>query len=157
MKTNAQRLLEAELTGARFRAGEARGHWALAAPLSEMVWPFVDIWVSAAPRPNGPNHWLVRWDVDNYGSQANTGGFWDPVTNAYLAPARWPKGRPGSTVAAVFKVEGWAAPGRGFYHPYDRHAIPGHPWPNTWTSQVSLTDFLTLVHRWLNCGDYLGA
>ncbi|WP_221624810.1 hypothetical protein, partial [Burkholderia cepacia] len=65
--------------------------------------------------------------------------------------------RSGSTVASVFKVAGWAAPGRGFYHHYDRLAIPGHPWTkDAWNPTVKLTDFITLIYRWLNCEDYLG-
>jgi hypothetical protein len=157
MSTNAQRLLEAELSGGRFRAGVARGQWSLATPAPSLTWPYVDTWITAAPRPNSPDRWLVRWDVDNYGSQANTGALWDPGTGAFLVPEKWPKGRPGSTVAAVFKTSGWAAPGRGLYHHYDRLAIPGHPWTkDVWTPHVTLTDFITLVYRWLNCGDYLG-
>ncbi|MEM5387879.1 hypothetical protein VSR68_30455 [Paraburkholderia phymatum] len=157
MSTNAQRLLEAELTGGRFRAGVAGGRWALATPVSGLVWPYIDTWIAAAIRPNSPDQWLVRWNVDNYGSQASTGGFWDPGTGTFLVPEKWPKGRSGSTVASVFKVAGWAAPGRGFYHHYDRLAIPGHPWTkDAWNPTVKLTDFITLVYRWLNCGDYLG-
>ncbi|UTV79771.1 hypothetical protein MQE22_06940 [Acidithiobacillus sp. YTS05] len=157
MSTNAQRLLEAELVGGRFRAGVARGYWSLATPVAQLAWPFVDTWITASPRESSPSRWLVHWDVGNYGSQPNTGGFWDEKTGAFLAPEKWPKGRPGSTVAAVFKTAGWAAPGRGFYHHYDRLAIPGHPWTqDAWTPQVTLTDFMTLVYRWLNCGDYVG-
>lgn len=160
--TAAQRLLEADLCRADFPIGVAAGKWSLAEPVTETSWPFVYTVVQAAPRSNSPEQMLVRWNLDNYGYQSPTGGFWDMAINDFVPTSRWPKGRPSSPVASVFKVSGWAAPGRGFYHPYDRLARHGHnDWPRDnpqyiWTNQNSLTDFLHLVHRWLNCEDYLG-
>lgn len=162
MLTAAQRLVDADLRCAEFLIGVDAGKWTLAEPSSAAAWPFVYTTVEAAPRPNSPEQMLVRWDVDNYNDQSPTGAFWDAATNTFLATSRWPKGRPGSPVAAVFKVEGWAAPGRGFYHPYDRQARHNHhEWPTQnpqriWTKDNTLIDFLHLVHRWLNCEDYLG-
>lgn len=157
----AQRLLEADLQRAEFQIGVAKNQWLLAREVCELSWPHVFTWVSAAPRPNSPDRLLVRWNLDGYNSQSPTGGFWDEATNNFVAAPRWPKGRKGSVVAEVFKVEGWAAPGRGFYHPFDRQAMAGHPWVTqnpqyVWTARNTLTDFLSLVHRWLNCEDYLG-
>jgi hypothetical protein len=162
LATAAQRLLEDDLARAPFRMGVADGKWRLEQPLSEATWPHVFTYVTAAARPGAPSELLVRWDVAGYGDHLLTGAFWDVATGTYLAPHAWPKGRPGSPVAAVFKIEGWAAPGRGFYHPYDRQAVVGHhEWPSqnpqcVWTKDKSLTDFLSLVYRWLNCEDYLG-
>ena len=160
--TAAQRLLDNDLQKAEILMGVAAGHWALEQPVGELAWPIVYTRVYAAPRTASPDSWLVRWDVDGYGAQSPTGGFWDTATNGFVDPQKWPKGRDGSPVAGVFKVAGWAAPGRGFYHPYDRLARNGHnDWPANnpqyvWTPQNTLTDFVLLVHRWLNCGDYLG-
>jgi len=159
--SNAQRLLEADLQRADFRIGVANGHWCLAREMSETDWPAVFTWVRAAPRANGPERLLVRWDLEGYNAHSPTGAFWDQSQKTYLSPGLWPKGRGGSVVAAVFKVHGWAAPGRGFYHPYDRQAQQGHDWArqnpqHIWTTKNVLTDFIALVHRWLNCDDYLG-
>jgi len=103
--------------------------------------------------------WLVRWDVENYGSEPITGGFWDESTANFLAPEKWPKGTPGSVVASVFKTNGWAAPGRGFYHPWDRLARPGHQWSDprfAWNEKITIAEYVAQFHRWLNCKDYLG-
>jgi hypothetical protein len=158
----AQRLLEQDLKQAEFLIGVSKGYWLLAKEVADDDWPYVYTWIRAADRPNSPEQMLVRWDVDGYGSQSPTGAFWDEKEKDFLAPGLWPKGRAGSPVESVFKVGGWAAPGKGFYHPYDRQARNGHTdWPTNnpqyvWTEENTLTDFITLVHRWLNCEDYYG-
>lgn len=161
--SSAQRLLEADLARPEFRIGVANGHWELAAPVSEVDWPSVFTWVKSAPRDKSPARWLVRWDVADYNALRPTGAFWDEAKKTYLEPGAWPKGAPGSVVEAVFKVAGWAAPGKGFYHPYDRLAWARHEAKWTaenpqylWTKDNVLTDFLVLVHRWLNSEAYLG-
>ena len=158
----AQRLLQADLERADFLIGVAKRQWSLVRPVSEEEWPYLYTWVSAAPRAASPDQLMVRWDCDGYNAQSPTGAFWDAERKDFRPIPDWPKGRPGSTVATFFKTSGWAAPGRGFYHPYDRLAKPGHDkWPiqnpqHIWTSGNTLTDYLSLVHRWLNCEDYLG-
>lgn len=160
--TTAQRLLEADLQKAEFRIGVSKGYWTLDSGVAESDWPHVYTWIQAAPRTNSPDRLLVHWNVDGYGSQPQTGAFWDESANTFLPAGKWPKGRPGSTVASVFKVSGWAVPAQGFYHPYDRLARNGHnEWPNqnpqyVWSEKITLTDFISLIHRWLNCEDYHG-
>jgi len=144
------------LQRADFLMGVASGRWSLAREVTETAWPYVFTFVAAAPRPKSSERWLVRWDLDGYNAQSPTGAFWnDLVTDetpaeTFLPPQKWPKGRPGSVVAAVFKVDGWAAPGKGFYHPYDRFARNGHnDWPTAnptcvWTPNHTLVDFLAL-------------
>jgi hypothetical protein len=159
VSSNAQRLLEADLAGAAFRAGELRGDWSLVGSVAEISWPHVFTRVRAAPRPNGPEHWLVRWDATNYGSGPITGGFWDAQANSFLAADKWPKGRAGSVVATVFKTSGWAAPAQGFYHPWDRTALAGHPWSDSrwaWSLNVTIAEYNAQFHRWLSSEDYLG-
>lgn len=159
MSSNAQRLLEADLAGAAFRAGELRGDWTLVGTVADTTWPYVFTYIAAAPRPNGPERWLVRWEATNYGSGPITGGFWDAQANTFLAADKWPKTRPGSVVATVFKTSGWAAPGQGFYHPWDRTALAGHPWTDArwaWNSNVTIAEYNAQFHRWLNSEDYLG-
>ena len=159
MSTNAQRLLEADLAGAPFRAGMVRGDWALSDSPLHLAWPYLFTEVAAAPRANGPERWLVRWDVTNYGSGPITGAFWDAEANAFLPKERWPKARPGSVVASVFKTAGWAAPGQGFYHPWDRTALAGHAWADrvwAWKPEVTIAEYNAQFHRWLTSEDYLG-
>jgi len=160
---SAQRLLEADLDRPEFRIGVEKGQWALAEQVSEASWPFVYTWVTAAPRDKAPARWLVRWDVDGYNAQRATGAFWDPEKQDFLDKAAWPKCQGGSVPAGVFKTDGWAAPGKGFYPPYDRLAWPGHEvqWTTShpellWTAANTLTDFIRLVHWWLNSEAYLG-
>jgi hypothetical protein len=162
--TSAQRLLEADLDRPEFRIGVDKGHWALAESVSEAQWPAVFTWITAAARTAGPTRWLVRWDVADYNAQRPTGAFWDSEKKTFLDTGSWPKCQPGSVGAGVFKIEGWAAPGRGFYHPYDRLAWAGHEeqWTKAhpeflWTAANTLTDFITLVHRWLTNEAYLGS
>lgn len=161
--TSAQRLLEADLDRPEFRIGVAKGQWELVEHPSEATWPAVFTWIAAALRQNGPARWLVCWDVANYNAQRPTGAFWDQEKKDFLVKGAWPKCQAGSVAAGVFKVDGWAAPGRGFYHPYDRLAWAGHEtqWTTAhpqflWTTETTLTDFITLVHRWLNNEAYLG-
>ena len=161
MSSTAQRLLEADLAGAQFRAGQLRGDWSLVGAIEHLQWPYVLTETAAAARPNGPLRWLVRWDATGYGSAPITGGFWDAGAGAFLAKEKWPRGRPGTVVATVFKTEGWAAPGQGFYHPWDRTALHGHQpqWSDprwVWSAKVTIADYVAQFHRWLNCEDYLG-
>ncbi len=158
----ALRLLEEDLQKYEFRIGAERGDWMLAQPVTAESWPAVFTWIRAAQRPGSPERLLVRWDLDKYGSQLPSGAFWDEASNNYLAMPKWPRGRAGSMVETVFKTSGWAAPGQGFYHPFDRKARLNHDnWPEAhpqyiWTKDNTLADFVGLVHRWLNCEDYLG-
>lgn len=161
--TSAQRLLDADLNRPEFLIGVDKGQWALAEPVSEASWPFIYTWVTAARREKGPVRWLVRWDVSGYNAQRATGAFWNPERKDFLDRGAWPKSLSGSVPASVFKTDGWAAPGKGFYHPYDRLAWAGHEaqWTQShpqflWTAENTLTDFITLVHRWLNSEAYLG-
>lgn len=161
-KTVAQRLLEADLQSADFRIGAAKGRWGLVKEVSEIDWPYVWMWVQAADRTNSPDRLIIRWDFSSYKANSPTGGFWDDTSNDFLAKGKWPKGKPGTAVAMVFRADSWALAGKCFYHPYDRKAMEGHyQWPQQypqwiWTEKKSITDFLDLIHHWLNCGDYLG-
>ena len=158
-----QRLFEADLASAEFRAGSLKGTWGLVGAdiLSEQpAWPMRVLWISAAPRPNAPDRYYVRLDLSNYRTVAPTGTFWDPNTKDMLDLAKRPKGRPNSRFAMVFRTD-WEG-GRAFYHPYDRVAAQGHPnWPREqpsliWDSNHTIVDLLEEFHSLLNCGDHLG-
>lgn len=157
----AQRNLLADLGAVAFRLGADTGQWSLHGdPIA--TWPLVYTWIAACARPKSPDRLLIRWDLTNYGSDRGTGAFWDPGTNDFLNLSRWPKGSAGSIVDSVFKTSGWAAPGKGFYHPIDRQARTGH---DAWAqvhlqyelmANHTITEYVYVIHRLLTCDDYVG-
>lgn len=159
-----QRLFEADLLSAEFRCGVVKGAWgpAEAEALPEgAAWPRVFFWLAAAPRENAPERFYVGLDAAGYRSVSPTGTFWDPATKARLDFAKFPKGRPDSRFAKVFRTD-WGESGKAFYHPYDRVAAQGHTeWPKQqphliWTSNHTIVDYLEEFQSLLNGGDYLG-
>jgi hypothetical protein len=158
-----QRLFEADLASAEFRAGALKGYWGVAGTddLPEPpAWPARILWVAAAPRSGAPDRYFLRLDLADYRSVPPTGTFWDLTTDAMLEVDKRPKGRADSRVAKVFRTD-WEG-GRGFYHPYDRLAAAGHPkWVTEqpsliWDSKHTIIDFLEEIHSLLTSGDYLG-
>jgi hypothetical protein len=158
-----QRLFEADLTSAEFRAGALKEYWGLAGTEvlpEQTVWPVRVLWIAAAPRENAPGRYYVQLDLSDYRTVPPTGTFWDPSTRSTLEIAKRPKGRPDSRFAKVFRTD-WEG-GRAFYHPYDRVAAKSHPaWPSEqpsliWDSNHTIVDYLEEIRSLLNCGDYLG-
>jgi hypothetical protein len=103
-------------------------------------------------------------DAAGYRAVPPTGSFWDPATRSLLDLKNWPKGKPGSRFAKVFRTD-WNNR-TAFYHPYDRVAAEGHKeqWKQgakedtrrRWTSEHTIVDYLEEFHGLLNCGDYVG-
>lgn len=158
-----QRLFDADIASADFRAGALKGYWGLAGTdvLAEQpVWPARIVWIAAAPREKAPDRYYVQLDLSGYRTDAPTGTFWNASTKATLEFGLRPKGRPGSRVAMVFRTD-WEN-GGAFYHPYDRVAAKGHPdWPRDqpgliWDSDHTIVNYLEEIHSLLNSGDYLG-
>jgi len=158
-----QRLFEADLASAQFRAGAQKGYWSL--PGTDLLpeqpaWPLRIFWVAAAPRSEAPNRFYLQLDLADYRTASPTGTFWDLKTGTMLEAAKRPKGRNGSRVAKVFRMD-WEE-GKAFYHPYDRVAAKGHPqWaaeqPSLiWDSNHTIVDYLEEIHPLLNSGDYIG-
>jgi hypothetical protein len=160
-----QRLFEADVEGAPFRIGVTKGLWAQAETNvlpAGAGWPKAFFWMAAAPRTDAPDRFYVALDLSGYRSVAPTGAFWDPVKKAPLEPETWPKGKPGSRFAMVFKTSGFQGCGSAFYHPYDRVAMQGHvDWPRQqphliWSSSHTIVDYLEEFQALLTSGDYLG-
>jgi len=158
-----QRLFEADLTSAEFRAGALKGYWGLAGTdvLPEQPeWPLRILWVQAAPRTEAPDRFYVQLDLEGYKAVSPTGTFWNPSTGASLAHDKRPKGKKDSRCAKVFRTD-WEG-GRAFYHPYDRLAAAGHPkWVTEqpsliWDSTHTIVDYLEEIQSLLNSADYLG-
>ncbi len=158
-----QRLFEADVASAAFRIGVETGRWGLAeaaARPESAAWPQVYLWMAAAPRPDAPSRYYVSLNAENYRTSPPTGTFWDPVKKTTLAFAERPKGKASSRFAKVFRTD-WEG-GRAFYHPYDRHGLPGHPmWASeqphlVWSSTHTIVDYLEEFQSLLMSPDYVG-
>lgn len=165
MSSPDQRLFEEDVQSAPYRIGEAKSRWGRAESHglpNGAGWPKAFFWMAAAPRPNAPDRFYVALDLTGYRSVAPTGGFWDPDKKAPLEIAKWPKGKPGTRFAMVFRTSGFNGAGRAFYHPYDRVATEGHgEWPKQqphliWTSSRTIVDYLEEFQSLLMTGDYVG-
>lgn len=148
-----ERLFRAHLGMVGFRSGADRGRWRLVS----LSWPHAVIAVTAAKRPDSPDEYFLRFELTGYPQQPPMGAPWDPVANAALPDARWPRGE---IVGSVFRTD-WQN-GQGLYAPYDRSALPGHPdWPtvhraDAWTHDRDISFVLKRVHRLLTDDDYRG-
>ena len=160
-----QRLFESDLLSAEYRNGVAKGLWAEAeadARPDDAAWPNAYFWMAAAPRTGAPDRYYVALNLSGYRSVPPTGPFWDPVKKQTLELGKWPKGKPGSRFAIVFRTDGFSAAGRAFYHPYDRAPVQDHPQWRTeqphliWTSSHTIVNYLEEFQSLLTCGDYVG-
>jgi hypothetical protein len=160
-----QRLFEADLLSAEFRGGVVKGLWGTAADdarLADASWPKVYLWVAAAPRANSPERFYLALDAAEYRNAPPTGTFWNAATKKALALTDFPKGKPNSRVAKVFRTDSWATTYSVLYHPYDRVALQGHPdWrmqhPHlVWDSKHTIVDYLNEIRKLLSCEDYIG-
>lgn len=158
-----QRLFEADLDSAEFRAGTLKGYWGLAGTdvlPKQPEWPLCIFWVQAAPRTEAPSRYYLRLDLEGYSTVSPTGTFCDPSTKSDLAYDKRPKGKRDSRFAKVFRTD-WQE-GRAFYHPYDRLAAAGHlNWVTEqpsliWDSDHTIVDYLEEIHSLLNSGEYIG-
>jgi len=165
MEKPDQRLFEADLQSAEFRIGVANGQWGLAEQDKippDAAWPNVYIWIAAASRPNAPDRFYIRLNAAGYRSVPPTSSFWDPEKKAPVELARWPKGKPDSRFAKVFRTDTWQN-GKGdgaFYHPYDRVPVADHPgWTSAvpkWTDKTTIVNYLEEFHALFRSGDYVG-
>ena len=137
-----------------FQSGVARGCWRLIS----VDWPHALIAVAAAPRPNGPKEYALRFELTNYPQTAPTARPWDAESNNPLADGKRPHGR--SRVPMAFRTD-WKG-GIALYIPCDRQAIEGHDgWRNQhpsmiWDPSKNITLYLKVVHELLNSSDYTG-
>jgi hypothetical protein len=162
MESPSQRLFKADLVAADFLSGAAKGLWGRVDTGDADTWPMAYFWLAAAKRESAPDRFVVRLDMTGYRSAGPTGRFWDPETKQDLAFAKYPKGKPGSRFAMVFRTDSWNETNKGFYHPYDRVAAASHSeWPNAmpqlvWNSDRTIVDYLEEFQNLLNSGDYIG-
>lgn len=142
-----ERTFRAHLLRPEFQAAVAARRWRVL----DIHWPFALIAVSAAVRPNGPDEFVLRFELTGYPSQAPTAIPFDLETEARLAPEKLPKG-PRLSGNMAFRPD-W----QGLYLPVDRSAISGHNWRTwRWDDSCDITLYLRLVHELLNAEDYAG-
>ena len=151
----SETLLARDLAAPEFRCGQIDGRWRL---VSE-AWPHVVIAVSAAPRPNSPPEFGLRFECSGYPQQAVTAQPWNLATNGALAAHLWPRGK--LILPSVFRPE-WHS-GTCLYLPCDRISMNGHDvWVNQhpnrlWHPARGIICYLEQVHDLLNQDDYTGA
>jgi hypothetical protein len=166
MDTPDHRLFDEDVASTEFRIGAEKGWWGLPSLelLSQVKWPRRLLWIAAAARNHAPERFYIGMDASGYRNTPPTGCFWDPSTKLPLDLKLWPKGKPNSRVAKVFRTD-WNN-GTAFYHPYDRVAAESHKpqWApgarddprRRWTANHTIVDYLEEFHALLNCGDYVG-
>lgn len=137
-----------------FQSGVARGRWRLIS----VSWPHAVIAVSAAPRSNAPDEYVLRFNLGNYPQSLPTARPWDTKLDAPLADSKRPHGV--SRVPRAFRTD-WKN-GIALYIPCDREALPGHDdWRTRhpsmiWDPKQGITFYLRIVHELLNSSDYTG-
>jgi hypothetical protein len=165
MSSPEQRLFESDLQSASFRIGLTKGLWGLAedeAMPQGAMWPKAYLWMAAVPRQNSPDRFYVELDLTGYRSVPPTGPFWDSLKRQRLEHAKWPKGKPGSRFAQIFRLSGFTGAGTAFYHPYDRVGSANHTsWPREqphliWTERRTIVDYLEEFQSLFTTGDYIG-
>ena len=164
MESPSQRQFEEDVRSAEFRIGADKGYWGLPTPEvlpATPAWPRRVLWITPAARPNAPERFHIRVDLEGYRSTPPTGTFWDPARNERLALDKWPRGKDGSRFAKVFRTADWKK-GEAFYHPYDRVAASGHTkWPReqphlVWTPEHTIVHYLEEFYELLHGSDYIG-
>lgn len=165
MKPPDQRLFEEDIESPGFLGGVLKGRWAMAEAgvlPEKLAWPDVILWIAAAPRSGAPDRYYFALNLSGYRNVPPTGPVWDPVKKETLELAKWPKGKPGSRFALVFRTNRFSFAGRALYHPYDRSPLSDHPrWPTEqphliWDSNHTILDYVEEFHSLLHSGDYIG-
>ncbi|MDV4179769.1 hypothetical protein R1521_14770 [Rhizobium brockwellii] len=163
--TPDQKLFAMDLEDARYRTGVLNGRWGAAEANvlpDDMSWPRACFWLKAAERPDSPERYYIMIDVAGYRAASPTGSFWDPVGKIMLTASQYPKGKPGSRFAQVYRIDWTPGLSKAFYHPYDRFTLSSHTgWTGTmphlaWTEQNTITDYLDEFQSLLTGDDYVG-
>jgi hypothetical protein len=157
--------IEEDLLSAAFRMGMRTGTWGVSSGAQApdgIAYPKVYLWVAAAARTAAPSAFHFAFDVAGYRGVAPTGFPWNAEGWRQLELSKYPKGKPSSRVAMVFRNDAWAQSSNSLYHPYDRTASQSHPgWATqlpglVWTPTHTIVDLLSDLHHLLNSEDYLG-
>lgn len=149
-----ERVFRSHIEQGPFLSGVARQRWRILS----IEWPYALIAISAAPRPNGPEEYVLRFDLTNYPQWGPTARPWDIERGAPLADEKRPHGK--SRVPKAFRTD-WKN-GIALYLPCDREAIQGHEgWiqqhPSMiWNPQGDITQYLRIIYDLLNSSDYSG-
>jgi len=149
-----ERRFRGDLESGAYLLGAALRRWRLL----RIGWPHALIAVSAAPRPNAPAEFVLRFDLTGYPQAAPTARLWDDATNTELPENRWPAG---TRVSCVFRPRAqWPKP--CLYLPCDRMSAEGHTdWPQQYAGEIwkpdsTIAHYLNQVSELLMSSDYTG-
>lgn len=144
-----ERALRADLSAARFLAGEDRNRW----QFRDLQWPFLFVDVIA----HDGKAFTLRLNCCGYPAISPTGTFWDFANNAQLTFDKWPTG--GQRIQLAFN-RGWKN-GMALYIPCDRESFIGHDawvaqYPQMiWSPRRGITLYLEVVFDLLQSRDYV--
>lgn len=140
-----------------FREGADLGKWGLHED-EAVRWPHMVIWVTAAPRGEGPTRYYLFFNLEHYPKTGPTAYLWNQETKSKLDLAKWPKGT--GNVKMVFRTDWNNAV--ALYCPWDRLAAASHgEWPPKhagllWTPKHTIVNYLSPTYELLNSDEYEG-
>jgi len=147
-----------------FEDGVQRGYWGV----TDIAWPYVIIWIGAAPRQNSPDRYYLRFWLESYPALGPTATLWDVDRCQKLDRSRWPKGT--DCVKSVFRTDWYDC--NALYAPWDRIAMYGDPanpqfgphanWESEypgmgWKNTHTIVHYLRPTHELLNSPQYHGS
>lgn len=140
-----------DLTSLWFRKGEALGKWKLLG----LHFPMLYVVMAAAPRPNAPDWFLFKLEVQGYPAIGPTGMLWHGGLDQPLATEQRPYGAAGTLVY-------FSDFGPCLYHPIDRAAFANGHWSGEyfderWQPGDHVTRYLEVLHVILHDPEYVGA
>jgi hypothetical protein len=149
-------LFQSHTQKASFQECVDQGMWGIEPGYDKFQhWPIVLIWIQALPKPNGPQRYYFRFDLQGYPASAPTACPWNNNTNTRLENALWPTGK--CLVSKTFNYN-WNS--NALYTPCDRVAMIGHDvWKTQfpelwWQSDFTISTYLHFLHGLLNSSDY---
>jgi hypothetical protein len=142
--------LRADLAAVAFQLGVRRSKWRV----GRLHFPWLDLFVGAPVRANGPDEYLFRLNCEGYRAIAPTGQLWHGLGNRPYSPEERPKNRDGGILIAFST---W---GHCLYHPIDR--IGRTHWPDqhadlAWGPGDDISTFAETIHAILDDPNYVGA
>lgn len=147
----AERAFRTHINKGPFLNGVTRGKWRLI----DISWPYAFIAVSAAKRDNGPEEFIIRFELSNYPTEPPTADLWDMEKLSKLDASMRPCGE--ARVSKAFRADR-----SSLYLPCDRLEISSHPeWRDKhpsmlWSPDGDITQYLRIIHELLISIDYSG-
>lgn len=137
----AAKAVAADLSSARFRAGERRGHWRKVS----FEFPVLVMAIAAVELDGTASEYFFRFELTGFPAAAPEVKIWDPEAKTLLAGSRRPKGS--HRVTEAFKS--WGS--ETVYRPWDRCSGPHNNFATVhselaWHAKRELTFILEDLH-----------